>query len=368
MKIFKFTVYLAVALLIALGVGGLGSEQAKGEELIKYGTAVPPYLYEEKEVSFVNKKANVILAGTLTLPDRDPPYPSAVLISGGGAHDRDYTIFGGKPFLVVSDFLTRRGIAVLRYDDRGTGESTGDRSISTTKDYAGDALAAVQFLKSRSDIDPDRIGLIGHSEGGTIASLAAVESSGVAFVIMMATPGLAGIDYNLQYEESIGRMSGLSEKDLAERRAFQERIFAVVLGEKDKDIARRKLEEIYRKNYPDLSKERINWGIKRLLSPWFVYNLRYDPAVTLESIRCPVLAVFGEKDVQVPPEGNAKAIKEALGRSGSYNHVVEVIPDLNHFMQTSETGWPEEYGKIDETISSAVLELIGDWIKLQLGD
>jgi len=371
MKLAKLPICLAVVVsLLALGVGGLslGSEQVEEKESIDYEAPTLPYPYEEEEVSFVNEGANVKLAGTLTLPDREPPYPSVVLISGGGAHDRDYTIFGSKPFFILSDFLTRRGISVLRYDDRGTVESTGDRSISTTKDYAGDALAALEFLKSRSDIDPDRIGIIGHSEGGTIASLAAVESSDVAFVVMMATPGLTGIEYNLQYEESIGRMSGLGKEELAERSAFQEKIFAVVLGERDRDSAKEKLEEIYRTNYPNLPEEKIKRGIERLLSPWFIFNLKYNPKVTLKSVTCPVLAIFGEKDVQVPPDGNAQAIEKALTSSKSVEYAVEILPDLNHFMQTSVTGSPGEYGEIEETISPIVLELVGGWIEKQLTD
>lgn len=364
------TCLTVVIALVALGVGdlSLGSGQVQERESINYDTPVPPYPYEEEDVYFVNEGANVKLAGTLTLPDRKPPYPSVVLVSGGGAHDRDYTVFGGKPFLVLSDFFTRRGIAVMRYDDRGTGESTGDRSISTTKDYADDALAAVQFLKSRSDIDPDRIGLIGHSEGGTIASRVAVESSDVAFAVMMATPGLRGIEYNLQYEESMGRAMGLTREELADRRAFQEEVFGIVLGERKRYIAKEKLEEIYRANYPNLPEEMLRSGIKRLLSPWFVFNLKYDPEVTLKSITCPVLAIFGEKDAQVPPAGNARAIEKALASSKSEEYSVEIIPDLNHFMQTSKTGSPEEYSRTEETISPDLLELIMGWIEERLAD
>lgn len=363
--------YLAVILiLLVFAVGDLNSasERTTEKESISFGTPASPYPYTEENVYFVNEKESITLAGTLTLPKEEPPYPSVVLISGGGAHDRDYTIFGHKFFLVLADFLTRRGTAVLRYDDRGTGKSSGDRSTSTTKDYAGDALAAVEFLKSRSDIDPDHIGVIGHSEGGTVASLAAVECSDIAFIVMMATPGLNGIEYNLQYEESVGKAMGLTEKELKKRRIFQEKVFEVIVGEKDRDIAEEKLETIYRENYPDLPEERLKSGIERLLSPWFIYNLKYDPAITLKSLQCPVLSIFGEKDVQVPPERNADAIENALASSKSGEYSIKVIPDLNHFMQTSITGSPEEYGKIEETISPVVLELIGGWIKATITD
>ncbi len=325
------------------------------------GSPPLPYTYRAANVYFVNEQSDVNLAGTLTLPDGNPTFPAAVLISGGGAHDRDYTIFGQKPFKIMADYLSRRGIAVLRYDDRGTGESTGDRSISTTEDYAEDALAAVEFLKSRSDIDPDRICLIGHSEGGTIASIVAAKYPNISCVIMIASPGLGGVEYNLQYEMAVGRAMGLTEKKLEERRAIQEKVFEVILNKKDGDTAKVQLTKIYRENYPDLTEEKVEAGLKRLLSPWFIYNLTYDPATTLKSIQCPVLVIFGERDVQVPPKDNAKAIRGALAGSESNDYRIEIIPELNHLMQTCVTGSPEEYGKIEETISPILLELIGDW-------
>ena len=364
------TCLLLLIVLVLPGIGDLSTGSGRAEEEEYFGKSIPDpsYPYREENVYFVNEESDVKLAGTLTLPDAEELYPASVLISGGGAHDRDYTMFGQKPFMVMADYLSRRGIAVLRYDNRGTGESTGNRSISTTEDYAGDALAAVKFLKSRSDIDPDLIGLIGHSEGGTIGSLVAKVTSDVGFLVMIAAPGLSGVEYNLQYEESVGKAMGLIEKELEERRAFQKKVFEVVLNEKEAETAGARLVEIYREEYPDLTKEKIEAGINRLISPWFVYSLSYDPSTTLKSLRCPVLVIFGGKDVQVPPEGNAKAIRHALAASESEDYRVEIIPDLNHLMQTSITGSPEEYGKIEETISPILLEVIGSWARERLID
>ena len=325
-------------------------------------TPKSPFPYKEEDVHFTNNRGKIRLAGTLTLPNLIPPYPAVILISGSGGHDRDYTLFGHKPFLVLSDHLTRKGISVLRFDDRGIGNSSGERAMATTKDYAGDVLAGLEFLKSRRDINSKSIGLIGHSEGGTIASLVTLESIDVAFIVMIATPGLPGIEYNYQYEEYTSRALGLSEEKIIEKLLFQEKVFNIILMEKDKRIARYKLKKIYKEKYPDLPEDRVDKGIARLLSPWFLFNLTYDPGSTLKSITCPVLAIFGEKDVQVPPEGNVKAMKSALSDSTVEDYLIKILPKHNHFMQIAKTGSPLEYVTIEETISPIALESISNWV------
>ncbi|HKJ66616.1 MAG TPA: alpha/beta fold hydrolase, partial [bacterium] len=231
-------------------------------------TPIPPYPYNTEDVTFVNSKANVELAGTLSWPEQGSPYPAVILIPGTGAHDRDYSMMGHRPFLVISDYLTRRDIAVLRYDERGVGASTGERSQATSEDYAMDVLAGVEYLAGRRQIDPDRIGLIGHSEGGTIASLAAASSQQVAFIVMMASPGLPGVEYNLQFEESMGRVMGLGEEVIAGKRVFQERVFNILLHEKDLYVAKNELRTLYAELNPELPEERIQSAIARFLSPW----------------------------------------------------------------------------------------------------
>ena len=325
-------------------------------------TPIPPYPYNEEDVTFVNREANIELAGTLTWPKEEHPCPAVILIPGVGAHDRDYFILGHRPFLVLSDYLTRRGIAVLRFDERGVGASKGDRSQATSEDYARDVIAGIDFLKERKEINPHLIGLIGHSEGGTIASLAAARSPDVAYIVMMGSPGLPGVEYNYQYEESMGRALGLSEEAIAAKRAFQERVLNVVLHEKDYAVAEEKLRRIYQESDPRMSDMQEKAVVKRLLSPWFRFSVAHDPGDTLRTVKCPVLAITGEKDVHVPPAGNIEAIRHALETGGNRDYTVEELPGLNHFFQTAETGAPLEYGKIEETISPIVLELVGVWI------
>jgi len=335
------------------------SEIAK---LARPQTPKPPYPYDQQEVTFANREANVEIAGTLTLPRENQPCPAAILIPGAGAHGRDYTILGHRPFLVISDYLTRRGIAVLRYDERGVGASKGDRSQATSEDYAQDVIAGINFLKTRKEIDLQLIGLIGHSEGGIIASIAAAKLPDVAYIVMMGSPGLPGEEYNYQYEESMSRALGMSEEAIAENRVFQERVLAVVLHEEDNSVAEEEIIKIYQEFGLEVSADRGMIAIKRFISPWFRFSITHDPGATLMTVRCPVLAVIGEKDVHVPPEGNIQALERALETGGNKDYRVEELPGLNHFFQTTETGSPVEYGKIEETISPVALELIGNWI------
>lgn len=325
-------------------------------------TPKPPFPYEAIEVRYRNERAPAAFAGTLTLPRGDGPFPAVLLISGGGAQDRDGTILRHKPFLVLADHLTRNGIAALRVDDRGVGGSTGDRTQATSADYAEDALTGVAFLNRHPKITGGRIGLIGHSEGGTIAALAAVASPDVAFIIMLASPGLPGAEYHLQYEASTGRAVGQSEEAIVAKSTLQKRIFSLIEQEDDPAVAERRLRAMLSEANPGLPKVRIDAGVRRLLSPWFRFSLRHNPARTLQALRCPVLALFGEKDVQVPPQGNREAVSAALARAGNVASSVEVLPRLNHFFQTCETGSPTEYGRIDETIAPAALARVSEWV------
>ena len=331
-------------------------------------TPKPPFPYKVVEVTYRNERAPAAFTGTLTLPRGDGPFPAVLLISGGGAQDRDSTFLRHKPFLVLADHMTKTGTAVLRVDDRGVGESIGDRSRATSADYAEDALAGVAFLRSHPKIAGEHIGLIGHSEGGTIASLAAAASPDVAFIIMLASPGLPGAEYHVQYEASTGRATGQSEEAIAAKRAMQKRIFALIEQEDDPAVAEPRLRAMLREANSGLPEARVDAAVRRFLSPWFRFSLRHDPAKTLQALRCPVLALFGEKDVQVPPKGNQEAIRAALERAGNARSSVEVLPRLNHFLQTCETGSPTEYGRIDETIAPAALTRVREWVIQQTGE
>jgi len=328
-----------------------------------------PYPYQEEKVVYKNKEAAVKLAGTLTSPGQEGPFPAVLLISGSGPQDRNETILGHHPFLVLADYLTRLGIAVLRVDDRGVGKSGGDFTQATSEDFASDVLAGLEYLKSRQEINPKQIGLIGHSEGGIIAPMVAVQSSDVAFIILMAGTGLMGEEILYLQGELILRAEGASDEAIAKNRSLQEQMFTVVKEEKDNSVAEKRLRAILQDAMSEVSEEErkgaeatVEAQIQWVLSPWFRHFLAYDPKPTLMKVKCPVLAINGQKDVQVPPKENLAAIEEALKLGGNNNYTIKELPGLNHLFQTAQTGSLSEYAKIEETISPTALEIMSDWI------
>jgi pimeloyl-ACP methyl ester carboxylesterase len=321
-----------------------------------------PYPYREEDVSFENSTAGIRLAGTLTIPPGKGPFPAVVLVAGSGAHDRDEALMGHRPFLVLSDYLTRRGIAVLRYDKRGVGESGGTYATATTADFADDAEAGLAYLEKRSEIDPHKIGLIGHSEGGMIAPLVAARNSSVAFIVMMAGPGIPGDELLVEQTLLISEANGQTH-ETAEKAAGEERIIlSLVKDETDSAVLEKKLREQLTGQVPEAQ---IGAAIKSTSSPWFRYFISYDPAATLRKVKCPVLAVIGSKDLQVPPEQNIPAIRKALQDAGNQKFEVDELPGLNHLFQTAKTGSPAEYAQIEETISPVALEKIAAWVAKQ---
>ncbi|MBI1744698.1 alpha/beta hydrolase [Candidatus Acetothermia bacterium] len=340
------------------------SDQAALAEVKHPQEPKKPYPYKEEEIVFANAKAGVKLAGTLTMPKSGSPFPAVVLITGSGPQNRDEELLGHKPFLVLADYLTRRGIAVLRFDDRGVGKSTGDFSKATSADFATDALAAVEYLKTRKEINLKQIGLIGHSEGGLIAPMVAVQSPDVAFIVLMAGPGVPGDEILYLQEALISKVMGRNEEEIAKNREVQKRMYAVVKEEKDQVAAEQKLREILKDASAKMSasEDAINAQIEQSLSPWFRYFLNYDPRPTLQKVKCPVLAINGEKDLQVPPQQNLPEIEKALKAGGNSDYSIVKLPSLNHLFQTSKTGAPSEYAQIEETIAPVALETMGNWI------
>jgi pimeloyl-ACP methyl ester carboxylesterase len=301
------------------------------------------------------------------LPRTKEPVPAVLLITGSGPQDRDETLLGHRPFLVLADYLTRRNIAVLRVDDRGVGGSTGDILNSTDEDFAQDVLSGVEFLKGRKEISPSQIGLIGHSEGGIVAPMVAARSADVAFIVLMAGTGLTGEEIIYLQSELMARVGLESDAQIRQNRALQERIFAVLKSGKDVGAAEKALERLFEEdtasvNIEIVSKSQIEAQKGMLLSPWFRSFLIYDPRTALMNVKCPVLAINGEKDLQVPPKENLNAIEEALKAGGNEKFKILELAGLNHLFQTAETGLPIEYGRIEETISPSVLKIIGDWI------
>ena len=344
----------------------------KAVEILRPQEPKKPYPYIEKKVAYTNLKAGVKLVGTLTLPSDKSVFPVVLLITGSGPQDRNETVFGHRPFLVLADYLTRQGIAVLRVDDRGVGESTGYFSQATSEDFASDVLAGVEYLKTCKEIDPKKIGLIGHSEGGVIAPMVAVKSPDVAFIVLMAGTGLTGEEILYLQGALISRAMGATEEDIAKSRQFNAKIFSIVKEEEDNEIAKKRLQQMamaYLAELSDEEKSRIGVSeeflkaqLQNLLSPWSRFFLTYDPKPTLTKVKCPVLAINGEKDLQVPPRENLIVIEEALKSGGNQDYTIKEIPYLNHLFQTAQTGVPSEYAMIEETISPVALKIIGDWI------
>ena len=329
----------------------------------------PPYPYDEEEVRYENKRDNVKLAGTLTLPRCNSPRPAVILITGSGAQNRNEELMGHKPFLLLADYLARQGIAALRVDDRGVGGSTGNILESTSENFAADVLAGIEFLKSRKEINPKQIGLIGHSEGGLVAPAVAAQSSDVAFIVLLAGPGLPGEEILYLQGALILKANGASEKVVARQRASQEIMFTVLKQEKDNAVAKKKLREEFDKQMATASEaekaqasQTLEAQFTQILSPWFRHFLTYDPRPALAAVKCPVLALNGENDLQVPVTENLREIEAALKRAGNKDVTIMRLPGLNHLFQNSETGLPSEYGKIEETFAPAVLKIIGDWI------
>ncbi len=330
----------------------------------------PPFPYTAEQVTYQNTAAGVTLAGTLTLPRTAAPAPAVILISGSGPEDRDETIFGHKPFLVLADHLTRSGIAVLRVDDRGVGGSSGKTSESTSDDFAGDVQAGIAYLKTRKDIDPKRVGLIGHSEGGLIAPIVAVRSPDVAFIVLMAGPGLPGEEILYLQAAAIAKAGGANEAQIAGNRKLQEQIFRVVKEEQDPAAVAARLKQLrdeILKGVPEPQKDAagsmLDAQMKAVTTPWFRYFIGYDPRPVLSKVTCPVLAINGERDLQVPYEPNLDAIDAALKAGGNRQATVMHLPGLNHLFQTATTGSPSEYAAIEETISPSALAAITTWIR-----
>jgi pimeloyl-ACP methyl ester carboxylesterase len=330
-------------------------------------TPQKPYPYTEEEVSYENKQGAAKLAGTLTIPPGAGPFPAVLLITGSGQQDRDEALLGHRPFLVLADHLTRRGIAVLRVDDRGIGGSTGDFLNSTTADFASDVVAGVEFLKSRGkQIDPRKIGLIGHSEGGTIASMVAARTPDVAFFVMMAGTGVPGGEVSLAQAEAISRSAGAPADVIEKNQERQRRVLAIVKEESDPKARFDKLQALAEQIAAEVhgSASAMKAQFQAAASPWFRFWIMYDPASSLEKLTCPVLALDGSLDLQVPPAVNLPAIGKALEKGGNADYEIVKLPKLNHLFQTARTGRMDEYGKIEETIAPVALETISNWILL----
>ena len=354
------------------------ARQAKAIVLNRPQEPQAPFPYKEEDVSFQNAEQGFSLGGTLTLPEGKGPFPAALLVSGSGSQNRDEEILGHKPFKLIADYLTRKGIAVLRYDDRGVASSGGDPAESTTGDHTGDARSAIEYLLKRNDIDHSKIGVIGHSEGGMIAFMLASSYDDICFIISLAGPGIDGKTILLEQSDYITRLIGVDHAILEDNRIVNGKVIDIMIANESYQVWGEEILKFTSKFYSekgsgDYSDEDIEQVKKNLLGSipkssyaWMRYFVMFDPAPLFESIKCPVLALNGEKDCQVLPEDNIKAIKKGLLSAGNNNVKTLIVPGLNHLFQNCETGLPNEYGIIEETFDQKTLDMMAEWIRQQV--
>ena len=335
-------------------------------------TPKAPFPYDSKDVSYDNKKDKVKLAGTLTTPKGKGPFPAVILISGSGAQDRDSTIFHHKSFFVIADALTRKGVAVLRYDERGVGKSSGDIGSANSLDLARDVEAGIAFLKQHEKIDAGKIGLIGHSEGGYIAPMIAARNKSVAYIVMMAGPGVPGKQIVLNQSRLIMEAMGLKKEDIDQNVGFSKALLGVLeekppVGELKERLEKRfdsylaTLPDDVQKKLGDLSEQKQS--ISQMSSNWFLFFANHDPRNDLRKVKCPVLVINGTKDLQVDPDLNLPEIEKALKQAKNEDVTIKRLENLNHLFQKSKTGRVDEYAKLTETFNKDALKLIVDWVR-----
>lgn len=352
----------------------LSRKPAEKEKLQRPQEPMPPYPYYSEDIVFENRTAGIKLAGTLTMPSKEGNFPVVILISGSGPQNRNEELLGHKPFLVLSDFLTRNGIAVLRFDDRGIAASQGDFSTATTADFATDVEAATQYLLTRKEINKNKIGLVGHSEGGIIAPMVAAGSKNIAFIVLMAGTGIPGDELLLMQQAAIAKASGMPDTSIAKYAGINKKVFGMV--KTITDTARLKNEvttylttlAAADSNKPAGMSEAsyVNMQVRKIVNPWMTWFIKYDPATALKKVHCPVLAINGDKDLQVPSKANLPAIKNALETGGNKNVTTLELPGLNHLFQECKTGSPDEYAFIEQTISPLALNALLQWINGQV--
>ena len=332
----------------------------------------PPFPYRSEEVTVRNERDGINLAGTLTLPEKGTKFPAVVMVTGSGAQNRDEEIMGHKPFFVIADYLTRNGIAVLRCDDRGTAASQGTHATATNEDFATDTEAMVNYLRSRKEINAKKIGIIGHSAGGIIAFIVAKKDPSIAFVVSLAGAGVRGDSLMLKQVELISKSQGMPDAVWQGMKPSIRNRYAI-LQQTDKTP-----EELQKELYADVTKtmspeqlkdlntiQQLSAQISSMTSPWYLHFMRYDPGQDLKKLKCPVLALNGEKDIQVDAAMNLAAIQERITGNGNKNVTVKAYPNLNHLFQTCEKGTLAEYGQLEETINPEVLKDIIEWIRKQ---
>ncbi|MCR9165650.1 MAG: alpha/beta fold hydrolase [Nannocystaceae bacterium] len=323
-------------------------------------TPVPPFPYLVEEVTYTNPTSGLTLAGTLTIPEAAGPHPAVLLISGSGAQDRDSTLLGHRPFAVIADDLTRRDIAVLRVDDRGVGGSERGPAGVTSEDFATDVEAGVAYLRTRAEIDPGRVALVGHSEGGMIAPMVAAKDPKLAGIVLLAGPGVPGKQLLVSQARALLQAKGMPEGMVEAAVEQQEQTMTAVDEAETVEQAREGVLDVVGDN------EMTRKAVEAQIIPWTLYFVKHDPAPTLERVQCPVLALGGTLDTQVVASENLPAIESALRKGGNEDVTIQTLEGLNHLFQPAQTGDPDEYQGSKVTFDEASLELIGDWLSARL--
>ncbi len=356
----------------------LSFDRIKNEKaaLIRPQEPKKPYPYYTEDITFENKKDGITLAGTLTLPNKEGNFPVVVLITGSSPQNRDEEILGHKPFLVIADYLTRNGIGVLRYDDRGTASSKGNYETATTLDFSYDAEAAVTYLLSRKEINKKKIGLIGHSEGGVIAPIVASRNKNVSFIALLAGTGLRGDKLLLLQQELVAKDAGAKDEDIKKNKDLNIKLFDAILKSTDDNQLKSNITSIMKQNSKENPNEKfpndmnedqyINFILGQYSGVWIESFVKLDPTIYLEKVKCPVLAINGSKDLQVPAKENLEAIKNSLSIGKNKKVTIKELPNMNHLFQETTTGSINEYGKNEQTFSPIALTEILNWLKTQI--
>jgi pimeloyl-ACP methyl ester carboxylesterase len=323
-----------------------------------------PYSYAVEEITFPSGDGKTTLAATLTIPQGTGPFPAAVFIGGSGPTDRDETVAGHKPFLVLADLLAKKGIAVLRYDKRGTGQSAGNYEQASMSDLAGDAQAALNYLKSRKEVDPKRVGILAHSEGGILAAQIAAKSGDLDWLVLLAAPATTGERTLLRQSELVARTGGLPEEQIARSQQFDRMAYAAVREAKSATALEAKLHDLIEKSglSASMPPAALQAQIRLMATPWFRQYLDFDPASLVAQIKCPVLALNGDRDLQVDANDSVPLLRQAYEKSGNKDFTVMEIEGVNHLFQKAQSGSPALYGAIEETIAPEVLNAIGSWL------
>lgn len=346
-------------------------------ELVRPQHPKEPYPYTSREITSLHPEGH-LLQGTLTIPDGRGPFPCAVFISGSGQQDRDESIMGHKPFLVIADHLTRRGIATLRFDDRGVGgskiENIDDLRTATSEDFATDVEVMVHAARMHSEIDNKRVGVIGHSEGGIIGPMVAVEDKKLAFVVMLAGPGVPGFELLPVQQARLLQSAGAEQELIDNVVNASMSLYELMQGGAGGDELRSAVAELVKIQFDaqqievteDLFEQAIDEGIQTFQLPWMQFFLFHDPAPVLANVPCPVLAMNGTLDVQVDSRQNLPAIESTIRDAGGDVTIVE-LDGLNHLFQPATTGAVGEYAQIETTFDSKSLAIMSDWI-LEVAD